>query len=209
MRLILGAALALLALVARGQSWGPNDYPDCASANQALQYSRSNGAFSCGTMSGGGTSVPAGAIVFVDTGSCPAGYTEVAALSGRMVLGTTNASANVGTTGGSDNITPAGIVSQPTFMGNALATHAHELPFQIPSTTTTRQIAAATFGTGTSRAATAVSAAGTANTTSAAVALSQAVSAGTPSGTVSQPTFTGTQFDNRSAFIRLIGCKKD
>ena len=72
-------------------------------------------------------------------------------------------------------------------------------------------------------------------TTSAAVALSQAVTAGTPAGTVtitnqgsiawpagvptigaytplgsiSAPTFTGTQFDNRSAFIRMIACKKD
>jgi hypothetical protein len=88
--------------------------------------------------------------------------------------------------------TPAGTCSAPTFTGSALAAHAHELPIQIPSTTTTRQLAAATFGTGTSRAATAVSATGTANTTSAAVALSQAVSAGTPAGTVSAPTFTGS-----------------
>lgn len=68
--------------------------------------------------------------------------------------------------------TPAGTVSS----------HAHELPFQLSSTTATRQIAAATFGTGTSRAATGASAAGSANTTSAAVALSQAVA----------PTFTGS-----------------
>lgn len=83
---------------------------------------------------------------------------------------------------------PAGVPTisgtAATFTGSALAGHAHELPFQIPTTTTTRQIAAATFGSGTSRAATAVSAAGTANTTSAAVALSQSVSAGTPAGTV-------------------------
>jgi hypothetical protein len=89
-------------------------------------------------------------------------------------------------------VTAAGTNSAPSFTGNALGTHAHELPFQIPSTTTTRQLAAATFGTGTSRAATAVSGTGTANTTSAAVALSQAVSAGTPSGNVSAPTFTGS-----------------
>lgn len=112
--------------------------------------------------------------------------------------------------------TPAGTNSTPTFTGSALATHthtftgsalanhSHELPFQIPTTTTTRQIAAATFGTGTSRAATAVSTTGTANTTSAAVALTQSVSAGTPAGTnasvsagtpagtVSAPTFTGS-----------------
>lgn len=102
---------------------------------------------------------------------------------------------NPGVTGGaaSATYTPAGSVAAPIFTGSALAAHAHELPYQIPSTTTIRQIAVATFGTGTSRAATAVSAAGTANTTSAAVALSEAKSAGTPAGTNSAPGFTGTQ----------------
>lgn len=38
---------------------------------------------------------------------------------------------------------------------------------------------------------------------------SGATGAGTPSGTVSQPTFTGTPIDNRQAFVRLIPCKKD
>jgi hypothetical protein len=28
-------------------------------------------------------------------------------------------------------------------------------------------------------------------------------------GTVSQPTFSGTQFDNRSAFVKLVFCVKD
>lgn len=205
----------------------------------------------------GGDGVPAGAIVFIASGSCPTGYAEVAALNGRMLRGTVTANGNVGGTGGADSVTPAGTVAAPaltmnsytpggavaaptftgnsvassavsggtpagtngtaaftpagtngtgtvtplgtiawpagvpthsgitaTFSGSALATHAHELPWQIPSTTTIRQIAVATFGTGTNRAATAVSAAGTANTTSAAVALSQAISAGTPAGTV-------------------------
>lgn len=118
------------------------------------------------------------------------------------------ANGNVGSTLGSDTITPSGSVQQATFTGSALATHAHELPWQIPSTTTIRQIAVGTFGTGTSRAATAVSAAGTANTTSAAVALSQGVSAGTPAGTISSQSFTGTQFDNRQASIRVICCQK-
>lgn len=94
--------------------------------------------------------------------------------------------------------TPAGTNSAPTFTGSALGTHSHELPFQVPTTTTTRQIAVATFGTGTSRAATAVSATGTANTTSAAVALTQAVTAGTPAGTVTAPTFTGSALGTHS-----------
>lgn len=103
-------------------------------------------------------------------------------------------------TNGTVSFTPSGTIAWPvgvpTFTGAALGTHAHELPWQIATTTTIRQIAVATFGTGTSRAATAVSASGTANTTSAAVALSQAVSAGTPTGTVAWPagvpTLTGS-----------------
>lgn len=37
---------------------------------------------------------------------------------------------------------------------------------------------------------------------------SQSVSGGTPSGTNSAPAFTGTQFDNRPAFLRVIFCEK-
>lgn len=234
-------------------------------------------------LSTGGSAVPAGAILLIDSGACPAGYSEVAGIANRMLMGTTTAAGNVGTTGGSDSITPtftgtawsapaiswpAGVpthagtaasftgtawtppalswpANPPTFTGNALATHAHELPWQIPTTTTIRQIAVATFGTGTSRAATAVSAAGVANTTSAAVALSQAVSAGTPAGTIAYPANVPTiasytpagsvtisnqgavawpagvptigaytpagsisAVDTRSAFLRMIACKK-
>jgi len=246
---------------------------------------------------GGGSSVPSGAILLIENGSCPATYTEASALAGRTLVGTLAASMDVGTTGGADTITPVGTNTVPTFSGaasavptatitwpagvplftgnalaththtfignalaththtftgNALATHAHELPFQIPTTTSIRQIAVGTFGTGTSRAATATQT-HTANTTSAAVALSQAVSAGTPAGTnvaitagtptgantaitagipggtitwpagvptnsavnftpvgtVTAPGFTGTPFDNRSAFVRVIFCRKD
>lgn len=153
--------------------------------------------------------VPTGALLMIVSGSCPTGYTESASMNGRTVIGTLAANANVGTTGGADSVTPTGTISAPVFTGSPMATHAHELPWQIPTTTTIRQIAVGTFGTGTSRAATAVSAAGTANTTSAAVALTQAVTAGTPAGTNSAPSFTGTAIDNRSAFIRGIFCRKN
>lgn len=234
-------------------SWRPAAAPD-TNYGDSTRFLR--GDWSWQVPSSGG--LPSGLIVMTLT-SCPAGFSEVASLSGKFVLGTVAANGNVGTTGGSDNITPAGTNSAPaftgnawsapavswpagvpthsgtaaSFSGNALGTHAHELPWQIPTTTTIRQIAAGTFGTGTSRAATAVSAAGTANTTSAAVALSQAVSAGTPAGTVTitnqgtvawpagvptlgaytptgsvaAPTFTGTQTDNRPAFTRVIFCQ--
>lgn len=73
-------------------------------------------------------------------------------------------------------------VTQPSAHA-ALATHAHELPFQkvAGGTGVLRMLAASIFGTGTSRAAESVSAAPVANTTAAAVELSQAVTGGTPS----------------------------
>jgi len=78
---------------------------------------------------------------------------------------------------------PAGV---PTFAGNALSGHQHELPFQMPSGTIVRSISSAAFGTGTTRAATST-ASFASNSASAAVAMSESVSAGTPSGTISWP----------------------
>lgn len=154
--------------------------------------------------------------------------------TGRFLVGFDSGNPNFDTleeVGGSASATPAGTVSQPTFTGNALGTHthtfsgsalanhAHELPFQIASTTSIRQIASGTFGTGTSRAATAQQTT-TANTTSAAVALSQAVSAGTPAGTnsavsagtpagtVSQPTFTGNSMSTIPPYFTILAWKR-
>lgn len=63
---------------------------------------------------------------------------------------------------------------------SALATHQHEMPFQLVTGTGIRFISPTTFGTGTSRAAVAAIAS-TASTVSAAVAFVQAVTGGTPS----------------------------
>jgi len=87
--------------------------------------------------------------------------------------------------------TPSGTCTAPTFTGSALGTHAHELPIQLVSGTSGRHLASTVFGTGTSRAAQGQWTK-TANTTSAAVALSQAITAGTPAGTCTAPTFTGS-----------------
>lgn len=51
--------------------------------------------------------LPSGVIVFVDTGSCPTGFTEQA-FSGKYPLFTVAANADVGGTGGSTTYTPAG-----------------------------------------------------------------------------------------------------
>src|SRR5438132_2874579 len=60
------------------------------------------------------TGIPSGIIVFVQSGSCPSGFTEVAGLDGAYILGTVAANNDVGGTGGSNSYTPAGSVSSPT-----------------------------------------------------------------------------------------------
>lgn len=103
--------------------------------------------------------------------------------------------------------TPTGTVAAPVFTGNAMATHAHELPFQKTAGGTGQlgMLAPSIFGTGTSRARESISAAPTASTTSAAVELSQAVSAGTPSGTNSAPAFTGNALGTHSHTLTPSG----
>lgn len=180
---------------------------------------------------------------------------EETSLNGRLPVGTLAANGNIGSTGGADSVTPAGSSSAPvftgtawsapavawpasvpthsgtaaSFSGNALGTHAHELPLHGG---TTPRITGG-YGTGTSIAGTR-SLTNAGQTTAQAVLLSQAVSGGTPAGTItvtnqgavawpasvptigaytpqgsnSAPTFTGTQFDNRSAFTRVIFCRK-
>lgn len=243
--------IAILQLPSRVDGTSLN-IPVCNVDTEKLHWNGTN--FECIPSSSSSSSpIPTGSILIIDTGSCPSGFTEV--LNGKFPFGTSSVNADIGTLGGSDSIvpsgnigtltftgnsistslvsggTPTGTISQPTFTGNALGTHSHELPFQIPTTTTTRQIAAATFGTGTARIATSVSTTGTANTTSAAVALTQSITAGTPTGTISIPTFTGNALsthshtltstgtintptftgvsqDNRPSFVKVIFCKK-
>ncbi len=80
--------------------------------------------FPAGNVNAAPAKLSSGVIVLALT-ACPQGYSEVAALNGRTLIGTLSINNDVGATGGSDTITPAGIVSQPTFSGNALAGHAH------------------------------------------------------------------------------------
>jgi hypothetical protein len=96
---------------------------------------------------GGGAGVPSGAIVFVASGTCPSGYTEVAGLDGKMLRGTVAAHGDVGGTGGSDSVTP-------TFTGSAWSAPAVSWPAGVPtaaneSAHTHSVTAAGTNGTGT------------------------------------------------------------
>jgi hypothetical protein len=149
------------------------------------------------TIGGSSEAVPTGAILAIVSGTCPAGYAEVSALNGRTLVGTLAANGNVGTTGGADNITPAGTNSAPTFTGSALGNHLHAfgtIAVAAHTVVATKQGAAA--GNVVTTATHTVSGS-TAN-----------ASAGTPAGTVTAPTFTGTSFDNRSSFTFVIFCSK-
>lgn len=79
---------------------------------------------------GGGASVPAGLVTFVVSGTCPTGWSEVAALNGKAIYGTVAANADVGDAIGSASVTPttASISltsAAQTFTGSALGTHLH------------------------------------------------------------------------------------
>lgn len=65
---------------------------------------------------------PSGTLLTFSSGSsCPAGFTEDTSFSGRIMLATTIASSDVGSTGGNSSITPAGTVSTPNFTGSSQA----------------------------------------------------------------------------------------
>lgn len=96
---------------------------------------------------------------------------------------------SAGTTGATSAGTPAGTISTPTFTGNALGNHHHESPI---ATDGSHNIYALNVN-GTGGGATAIAVvAGTANATTQAPLLTDDQSAGTPSGTISTPTFTGS-----------------
>lgn len=121
--------------------------------------------------------VPAGAIVFVSSGTCPSGYTEVAGLNGKMVRGTVAANSDVGGTGGSDSVTP-------TFTGSALATHTHTLT----ATGTNGTVSFTPVGT---------------IAWPAGVPTNAAITAGTPTGTVSALT-TGADSSTTGGVAKAI-----
>jgi hypothetical protein len=124
--------------------------------------------------------------------------------------------------------TPAGTVAYPagvpTFTGTALATHLHgfgTLAVAAHTSVATKQGTAAgnviTTGTHTVSGSDAAITAGTpAGTiawpagvpTFAGTALATHQHTVTATGTIGTQTFTGAQFDNRSAWVKVIVCKK-
>lgn len=61
--------------------------------------------------------IPSGTVI-MSLSRCEMGWTEIQALNGQFLRGTTVANADVGTSGGSATITPTGVVSQPVFTGD-------------------------------------------------------------------------------------------
>lgn len=163
-----------------------------------------------------GSPVATGQITVILSGTCPIGFTEVAGLNGKTVIGTIAANGNVGTTGGSDSITPAGTVSAPNFAGNPLPNHTHIISGSVGAVSAGSVVPTASAALTTAPGAGQNTANNThthpalpAHTHPAGTLTDQLVSAGTPSGTNSVPSFTGTLFDNRSSFVRVIFCSKD
>lgn len=169
-----------------------------------------NGAWAQQTGAGGaGASLPAGAIVLIVAGTCPSGFAEETALNGKTLLGTLAAGGDVGTTGGSDTLTPSGTVSSIS----AVINHTHAVSVTDPGHTHVQQRHATTTGslTGVTAAPDASSSAPqAAGPATASGATGITASTQNPAGAVSSitPTFTGTPADNRSAFVKVIFCRK-
>jgi len=278
-----GLAALLLAAQDPGSMASRVQRPASCGNGEVLTYNSTSQQYECQPAGGGG--VPAGAILLIASGTCPSGFVEETTLDGKALLGTLNAHADIGTTGGADNVTPAGTNSAPTFTGSALGTHSHTFsgsalgthshgvgtyahatptftgdastavlnhthPVTDPGHThLTQRYPTATgsnsgFTIDTSMSGTladntlptksnttgittnnpaggvasytptgtvsnsAFSGSSSSDSAGTPAGTNSSDSAGTPAGTVSQPTFTGTQFDNRAAFVRVIFCRK-
>lgn len=212
-RYLLAVTFILTGLLLVGHS---QQAPPCQTG-QKLVWDSSATNWVCAASDG----VPQGAIFAFESGNCPSGYTEATSLNGRVPLGTLVANGNVGTTGGNDTITPAGTVAAPTFTGTAFSSvinHTHTVTVNDPGHTHTQSVNSATTGglsgytPDTSTNTTSTSGFSTLSNTTGITASTAnpagGVSSITPAGTNSAPAFTGTQFDNRSAFVRVIYCKK-
>ncbi len=215
----------------------------------------------------GSSGIPSGSIIFIDTGSCPTGYTEVAGLNGKMWRGTITANGDVGASFGSDSITPtinSLTAATQVFTGSSANTSAISAgtptgtnatgtvtplgtngtvnitplgavsigTFVNVATATTGNCAATNTNAGTGAATSCKATApnltvpaeshsgtltftGSSSITSAETftgnSLGTHLHSSTATGTNGTSTVTGTlnSFDNRPAYINLIGCKKN
>lgn len=173
-----------------------------------------------GAAGGAGEGVPQGAILLILSGACPTGFEEATELNGKTIIGTVAANKDVGTTGGSDTITPEGTNSALTFTGTPFSSvinhthtvnvndpgHAHPEGYRNTGTAGTAGVQGASTANNASIAGGVLSA--TTGITATTANPAGGVASITPAGTINTPTFAGTQFDNRSAWIKVIACRK-
>lgn len=162
--------------------------------------------------------VQSGSALLIFSGTCPDDYTESAALAGKTILGTVAANMDVGTTGGSDAITPTVAslsAAAQTFTGSSANTSGvsggtpagtnSALTFTgTASTTVVNHVH--TLATGTTATGNFSQVIGTVDTTSGgtggtptqttlgtrSVATVNGAADYTPAGTINTPTFTGS-----------------
>lgn len=145
-----------------------------------------NGGFFISMWSGPINAIPAGWAVCDGQGGLPD-------LRDRFIVGAGN-TYPVGLTGGNATYQPFGDVSTPTFTGDALATHTHTLP----------TVTSTPSGTGSADlSAPGANGYATDTHTHSIASPSGATSAGTPTGTISTPTFTGMDLSSVPPFYAL------
>jgi hypothetical protein len=217
-RAILILALLITPNIALGQVCTPGQGGwVVTTSNITFTVCNSDGSAWLTVVSGG---VLSGTIILSLT-SCPTGYTEATELNGKTLVGTLAANKDVGTTGGADNITPAGTnaaitAGTPSGTNSALTFTGTPFTSVINHTHAVTSVGSAATG-GTTNL---TGASDTSSTTATAANPAGGVSSITPAGTINIPTFTGnalgthnhtftgTQFDNRSAYVKVIFCRK-
>lgn len=156
----------------------------------------------------GGTTIPAGLISVIASGTCPTGWTESSTLNGVMLRGTVAASGNVGQTGGADTITPTVAsltAAAQTFTGSAATSSAVSAGTPAGTNGTvsiTPLLTAIAWPVG---VPTFTGSAGTvpAQTFTGSSATTSAVSGGTPAGTINALT-TGADSSTTGGVAKAI-----
>lgn len=173
------------------------------------------------------SSGPSAGTVQFRLNACDSGWTEQTDLADKTILVTTAAAMDAGTTGGSNTITPtiaSLTAAAQSFTGTpftSVINHTHTVNVNDPGHTHTQTVNSATtgpnsgYGVDTSTNNGVNSGYSTASATTGITATTAnpagGVSSITPAGTNSTSAVTGTlnQFDNRSAWVKMIGCVKD
>lgn len=191
------ALLALTLVTAPQTNGGRGDQPPatCMAGDFFTRTGASPAPCVCGTtntwtcITAGGEGVPVGSILLIKAGTCPSGYAEETALDGKTIIGTLAANGNVGTTGGSDSIT-------------SVLNHTHTVNVTDPGHTHVERIVnSGTAGTVGVQGASAASNASASNSPTASGTTGITATTANPAGGVAS-------IDNRSAFVRVIACRK-